>query len=110
MLFCCRSTMDPTALNDMLKGLLMKDLRVQCRARGVTPAGGREALIERLRDNMLETQDLCVLPLPTALLLLQDPCMPPVGGKVTHQCASAPHHQHSLDALTDPWKRGQAAL
>ena len=58
MLFCCRSTMDPTALNDMLKGLLMKDLRVQCRARGVTPAGSREALVERLRDNMLETQDL----------------------------------------------------
>ena len=54
--------MDPIALNDMLKGLLMKDLRIQCRARGITPAGSREALLERLRDDMLATNDLCAPP------------------------------------------------
>lgn len=52
--------MDPTALNDMLKGLLLKDLRIQCRARGVSPAGSRESLIERIKEHMIETQDLCV--------------------------------------------------
>jgi SPIRAL1-like protein len=51
--------MDAIALNDLLKGLLMKDLRIQCRARGITPAGSREALLERLRDDMLATRDLC---------------------------------------------------
>ncbi len=46
------------AMNDTLKHLMMKDLRIQCRARGITPAGGREALIERLREHMLDTGDL----------------------------------------------------
>jgi SPIRAL1-like protein len=50
--------MDAIALNDTLKHLLLKDLRIQCRARGLSPAGSREALIERLRDHMLETKDL----------------------------------------------------
>ncbi|CAL8467267.1 g6803 [Coccomyxa elongata] len=49
--------MDPNALNDMLKGLLLKDLRIQCRARGVSPAGSREALMERIKEHMIETQD-----------------------------------------------------
>lgn len=40
------------------KSLGMKDLRVQCRARGISPAGGKESLVERLVDNMVETQDL----------------------------------------------------
>lgn len=49
--------MDSNALNDMLKGLLLKDLRIQCRARGVSPAGSRESLMERIKEHMIETQD-----------------------------------------------------
>ena len=44
-------------VEDIVKGLLLKDLRVQCRARGISPAGSREALLERLRDDMLQTHD-----------------------------------------------------
>ncbi|KAK9916510.1 hypothetical protein WJX75_003536 [Coccomyxa subellipsoidea] len=49
--------MDPIALDDSLKGLLLKDLRIQCRARGVSPAGSRESLIQRIKEHMIETQD-----------------------------------------------------
>jgi SPIRAL1-like protein len=38
--------------------LLLKDLRIQCRARGLNPGGSREALQERVRDHMLETGDV----------------------------------------------------
>lgn len=41
----------------MLKQVLLKDLRTQCRARGLSPAGGKEQLAERLKDDMLATQD-----------------------------------------------------
>ena len=44
-------------VEDIVRGLLLKDLRVQCRARGISPAGSREALLERLRDDMLQTHD-----------------------------------------------------
>lgn len=44
-------------VEDIVKGLLLKDLRVQCRARGISPAGSRDALLERLRDDMLQTRD-----------------------------------------------------
>ncbi|KAK9833105.1 hypothetical protein WJX74_007342 [Apatococcus lobatus] len=44
-------------VEDIVRGLLLKDLRVQCRARGISPAGSRDALLERLRDDMLQTQD-----------------------------------------------------
>ena len=37
---------------------MIKDLRIQCRARGITPAGSREALVERLKEHMIETGDL----------------------------------------------------
>ncbi len=60
--------MDPNALNDMLKGLLLKDLRIQCRARGVSPAGSREALMERIKEHMIETQDLCVPTLTSPII------------------------------------------
>ncbi len=50
--------MDGSSLNDALKHLMLKDLRIQCRARGITPAGSREALIERLKEHMLDTNDL----------------------------------------------------
>lgn len=41
----------------VLKALLLKDLRIQCRARQLSPAGGKEALIEKLRDEMLKSGD-----------------------------------------------------
>ncbi|WPT13564.1 Protein SPIRAL1 [Picochlorum sp. SENEW3] len=45
----------PYAVDDLLKPLLLKDLRIQCRARGLNPGGGRETLFERLKENMLKT-------------------------------------------------------
>ena len=50
--------MDQQAVSDVVKHLMLKDLRIQCRARGITPAGGREALLERLNAHMLDTGDL----------------------------------------------------
>ena len=47
-----------TEVNDLLRPVLLKDFRIQCRARGLNPGGGREALMERLRDHMMETGDL----------------------------------------------------
>ena len=41
----------------VLKALLLKDLRIQCRARQLSPAGGKEALIEKLKDEMLRSGD-----------------------------------------------------
>ena len=51
-------TMTPVDINSLLKPLMLKDLRIQCRARNIQPAGSREALVERLKDHMLETNDL----------------------------------------------------
>eukprot|EP00232_Nephroselmis_pyriformis_P023823 CAMPEP_0182857510 /NCGR_PEP_ID=MMETSP0034_2-20130328/3086_1 /TAXON_ID=156128 /ORGANISM="Nephroselmis pyriformis, Strain CCMP717" /LENGTH=228 /DNA_ID=CAMNT_0024988751 /DNA_START=199 /DNA_END=885 /DNA_ORIENTATION=+ len=45
--------MSGLATNENLKGYMLKDLRILCREYGVNPAGGKEALIERL----LEAQD-----------------------------------------------------
>jgi SPIRAL1-like protein len=50
----------PYAVDDLLKPLLLKDLRIQCRARGLNPGGGRETLYERLKENMLKTGNTCV--------------------------------------------------
>lgn len=44
-------------VEDKLRGLLLKDLGVQCRARGISPAGSRDALLERLRDDMMQTRN-----------------------------------------------------
>ncbi len=52
-----RAVMDSIALDDILKGLLIKDLRIQSRARGISPAGSREALMQRIKEHMIETQD-----------------------------------------------------
>ena len=41
----------------MIKQVLLKDLRIQCRARGLSPAGGKEQLSERLKENMMATGD-----------------------------------------------------
>lgn len=65
---CCRAEATATTMpmegqksqievEDIVRGLLLKDLRVQCRARGISPAGSRDALLERLRDDMLQTRD-----------------------------------------------------
>jgi SPIRAL1-like protein len=39
------------------KAMMLKDLRIECRARGVSPAGGRDELLKRVRDHMVETGD-----------------------------------------------------
>lgn len=49
--------MSATDVNDLVKPMLLKDLRTQCRARGLTPAGSREALAERVKENMIQTGD-----------------------------------------------------
>ena len=48
-------------MNDALKHLMLQDLRIQCRARGISPAGARGTLLERLAEHMMSTEDLCVL-------------------------------------------------
>lgn len=55
MLMC---RMEGSSINDILKHLMVKDLRIQCRARGITPAGSRDVLVERLREHMIDTGDL----------------------------------------------------
>lgn len=44
----------------------MKDLRIQCRARGISPAGSKETLVERLVEDMVATRDFEVKPEPEA--------------------------------------------
>lgn len=51
--------MSPDDVDKMMKQMLLKDLRIQCRARGLSPAGGKEQLADRLKENMLATNDLC---------------------------------------------------
>ena len=50
--------MQPADVETMLKPVQLKDLRIQARARGISPAGGKEQLSQRLKENMLETGDL----------------------------------------------------
>jgi SPIRAL1-like protein len=49
--------MDHMDIDKMLKPVLLKDLRIQCRARGLSPAGGKEQLTERLKEDMIATND-----------------------------------------------------
>lgn len=49
--------MTPTEIDQLLRPLTIKDFRVQCRARGLSPAGGLETLRDRLRDHMVSTKD-----------------------------------------------------
>lgn len=44
-------------VDQLLKPVLLKDLRIQCRARGLSPAGGKEQLTERLKEHMIATND-----------------------------------------------------
>lgn len=48
----------PAEVDNVLRPLTIKDLRVQSRARGLSPAGGVEALRDRLKENMLSTGDI----------------------------------------------------
>lgn len=48
-------------VNDVLKPLLMKDLRTNCRARNLNPGGSKEALVERLSDDMRKSRDYTVV-------------------------------------------------
>ena len=50
-----------TEVHDALKPLMLQDLRIQCRARGISPAGSRQTLLERLGEHMMATKDLCAL-------------------------------------------------
>lgn len=50
----------PKDVEQMLKPLHQKDLRIQCRLRGLSPAGSRETLAERLKDHMLATRDFAL--------------------------------------------------
>lgn len=52
--------MTPLDVDIMLRGLQLKDLRVQTRVRGLSPAGGVEALRERLKETMLQTGDFAL--------------------------------------------------
>lgn len=52
--------MDAKQIDEMLKPVLLKDLRIQCRVRGISPAGGKEQLSERLKEHMLATGDFNV--------------------------------------------------
>lgn len=52
-------------VDEIIKPLLLKDLRIQCRARGLNPGGGKETLMERLRDHMLSTGNMCVMVMNT---------------------------------------------
>lgn len=48
-------------VGDYLRPLMLKDLRTQCRARGLNPGGSRDALCERVSEHMTATQDLCAI-------------------------------------------------
>eukprot|EP01023_Acetabularia_acetabulum_P024689 TRINITY_DN2376_c0_g1_i1.p1 TRINITY_DN2376_c0_g1~~TRINITY_DN2376_c0_g1_i1.p1 ORF type:complete len:305 (-),score=36.86 TRINITY_DN2376_c0_g1_i1:172-1017(-) len=52
--------MAANAVDSYLKGLMLKDLRIQCRLRGVSPAGGKETLSDRLRQHMISNSDFTI--------------------------------------------------
>jgi hypothetical protein len=52
------ASVSKAAVEDFLRPFLLKDLRTQCRARGVNPGGSKETLYERLTDHILVNGDL----------------------------------------------------
>lgn len=50
--------MNSIEVDDLLKPMLLKDLRIQCRARSLNPGGSREVLMERLKEHILQTGDV----------------------------------------------------
>jgi hypothetical protein len=49
--------MTPYDIERLLRAALVKDMRGYCRARGLSPAGGKEQLADRIKAHMLETGD-----------------------------------------------------
>lgn len=47
-------------VGDYLRPLMLKDLRTQCRARGLNPGGSRSALQERVGEHMTSSQDFTI--------------------------------------------------
>jgi hypothetical protein len=58
---CSKMIKNPGAfemeVTETLKKLMLKDLRIQCRSRGLNPGGGKGTLVERLKDHILSTKD-----------------------------------------------------
>eukprot|EP00197_Chlamydomonas_leiostraca_P015503 CAMPEP_0202867218 /NCGR_PEP_ID=MMETSP1391-20130828/8941_1 /ASSEMBLY_ACC=CAM_ASM_000867 /TAXON_ID=1034604 /ORGANISM="Chlamydomonas leiostraca, Strain SAG 11-49" /LENGTH=187 /DNA_ID=CAMNT_0049547235 /DNA_START=80 /DNA_END=643 /DNA_ORIENTATION=+ len=52
--------MTPAEVDNVIRPLLLKDLRIQCRVRGVSPGGGIEQLRQRLKEHMLESNDFAI--------------------------------------------------
>lgn len=40
-----------------LQSMLLKELRTECRTRGINPGGGRETLVDRLREDMISKNE-----------------------------------------------------
>jgi SPIRAL1-like protein len=53
-----RMAMSGVDVDKLLKSLMLKDMRIQCRGRGLSPAGGKEQLTDRLKEHMIATNDL----------------------------------------------------
>ena len=52
------TTVNSVMVEDLLRPVLLKDLRIQLRARQLNPGGNREVLAERLKEHMLATGDV----------------------------------------------------
>lgn len=48
----------PEDVDNYLKPVMLKDLRVQLRARGLSPAGSRDVLVAKLKESMVSSKDL----------------------------------------------------
>lgn len=48
-------------VKEVLAPLLLKDLRIQCRARGLNPGGSRPALLDRVHEHMMATGNLSLV-------------------------------------------------
>lgn len=83
----------------MAKAMNLKELRMQCRARGITPAGGREALAERLVENMLTTGDFDLKADPETGVLLKLPGFDAPSGSSNNY--SRPDGQNVGNFMTD---------
>jgi hypothetical protein len=44
-------------LERYLKNAPIRDMRIQARLRGLSPAGGKEYLVQQIKDNMVQTGD-----------------------------------------------------
>jgi hypothetical protein len=67
---------DMVEVGDYLRPLMLKDLRTQCRARGLNPGGSRSALQERVGEHMTSSQDLYARLSPSDILCTVHPNAP----------------------------------